>query len=341
MKYLKHFLIVSVLIIITTLGVSYLLENLPLLPPQSSAQAVSIDNLFSMHFRIISFLFALIVVFMLYSLVVFRRRGGETGEGDHFEGHTGLEIFWTIIPLVIVLYFSFIGAQSLDETRRIDPDALVVNVTAFQWSWSFEYPDYGITSPALNLPKDRQVLLRLSSVDVIHSFWVPEFRVKQDAIPGGEEFVRELRITPTEIGDYTVRCAELCGGAHAYMNSPVVVMEPADFDAWLVGQQGGAEGSTGDAAARGEELATSMGCISCHSTDGTQLVGPTWQGLFGREVTLEDGTTVTADEEYLRQAILDPNAQIVQGFAPAMPAYEGMLTEEQISDLIAYIQTLE
>jgi cytochrome c oxidase subunit 2 len=125
------------------------------------------------------------------------------------------------------------------------------------------------------------------------------------------------------------------------MNSPVVVMEPADFDAWLVGQQGGAEGSTGDAVARGEELATSMGCISCHSTDGTQLVGPTWQGLFGREVTLEDGTTVTADEEYLRQAILDPNAQIVQGFAPAMPAYEGMLTEEQISDLIAYIQTLE
>lgn len=338
MKYLKHFLIVSVLIAIVTVGVSYLLANLPLLPISASEQAGPIDTLFAMHFRVISFLFALIVVFMLYSLVVFRRRGGETGEGDHFEGHTGLEIFWTIVPLVIVLYFSYIGAQSLDETMRVDPEALEVNVTAFQWSWSFEYPEYGITSSALYLPKDRQALLKLTSLDVIHSFWVPEFRVKQDAIPG-ENFVRELRVTPTMVGEYTVRCAELCGGAHAYMNSPVIVVEQAEFDAWIAEQQGADQG--GDAVARGEQLATEKGCISCHSIDGTTMVGPTWQGLAGHEVTLADGTTVTADAEYLRNAIVDPNAQVVQGFQPVMPSYENVLTEEEIEALIAYIQSLE
>lgn len=340
MKYLKHFIIVSVLILITTVIVAILLETLPLLPIKASAQAVSIDNLFSMHFRVISFLFALIVVFMLYSLVVFRRKRGETSEGDHFEGHTGLEIFWTIVPLVIVLYFAYIGTQSLSEIRRVDPEALVVDVESFQWSWSFSYPDYGVTSTTLNLPKDRQVLLRLTSRDVIHSFWVPEFRVKQDAIPG-ENFVRELRLTPTLLGEYTVMCAELCGGAHAYMNSRVVVMEQAEFDGWIAERQQAGLGA--DPVARGQKLATDMGCISCHTLDGSVVVGPSWQGLAGHEVTLASGETVTADEEYLRNAIVNPNDQIVEGFQPnVMPSIYGeQFTEEQINDLIAYIQSIE
>ncbi len=339
MKYIKHFLIVSVLVIITTLGVSYLLDTLPLLPTQAASQAVTIDSMFSMHFRVISFLFAVIVVFLLYSLVVFRRRGGEEGEGDHFEGHTGLEIFWTIIPLAIVLYFAYIGAQSLDETVRVDPQALEVNVTAFQWSWSFDYPEYGVSSSELYLPKDRQVLLKLTSLDVIHSFWVPEFRVKQDALPG-ENFVRELRVTPTEIGEYKVRCAELCGGAHAYMNSPVIVVEPAAFETWLTEQQAGTDFG-GDLAAQGQKLATDMGCISCHSVDGSVLVGPSWQGIYGTERTLTDGTVVTVDEAYLRNSILDPNSQVAQGFAPSMPAYQGLMSDEEIDALIAYIASLK
>lgn len=339
MKYLKHFFIVSVLVAIVTVGVSYLLDNLPLLPMSASTQAGPIDELFSMHFRVISFLFALIVVFMLYSLVVFRRRDGDQSEGDHFEGNTGLEIVWTVIPLIIVIYFAYIGAQSLDEIRRIDPDALEVNVTAFQWSWSFEYPDYGVTSSTLYLPKDQQALLKMTSLDVIHSFWVPEMRLKQDALPG-EDYVRELRLTPTKLGDYTVRCAELCGGAHAYMNSPVVVMEQADFDAWVVEQQQGAT-QTGDLVTRGENLATEKGCISCHSVDGTAMVGPTWKGLSGRETMLADGSTITADTEYLRNAIVNPNAEVVQGFQPVMPSYDGVLTDEEIDAIIAYIESLK
>ncbi len=338
MKYLRHFLNVSVLVIITTFIVSLLLEFLPLLPQQASVEAISIDTMFSMHFRVISFLFALIVVFMLYSLVVFRNRGGETDPGDHFEGNTGLEIFWTIVPLIIVIYFAFIGAQSLADVTRTEPDALEVDVIAFQWSWSFEYPAYGVTSTTLYLPKDRQTVLNLTSRDVIHSFWVPEFRVKQDALPG-KDFVRQLRITPIKTGDYMVRCAELCGGAHAYMNSPVVVVEPEEFEIWLISQQNA--GETGDSVTRGKALAETMGCLSCHSTDGTTLVGPTWKNMYGHEVTLIDGTRVMVDELYLRRAILQPNDEIVEGFQPIMPSYEGLLTEEQIADLIAYMKSLE
>jgi cytochrome c oxidase subunit 2 len=215
-----------------------------------------------------------------------------------------------------------------------------VNVTGFQWGWTFEYPEFGITTDQLHLPKDRQILLNLTSRDVIHSFWVPEFRVKQDALPG-EDLVRELRVTPTLIGEYKVRCAELCGGSHAYMESPVIVMEQADFDNWV--EERAAASLPDNPAERGALWATRYGCVACHTIDGTSVVGPTWQGLFGHEVTLEDGTTVVANADYLRDSILNPNDQIVEGFQPNLmpPIYAEQLTDEQIEDLIAYIESLE
>jgi cytochrome c oxidase subunit 2 len=340
MKYMRHFFIVGILIFVVTVLVSLLLDNLSLLPINASAQATPIDSLFTQHFRLIAFLFALIIVFMLYSFVVFRRRKGDTSDGDHFEGHTGLEITWTVIPLIIVVYFAYVGAQSLDETLRVDPQAMEVNVTGFQWGWTFEYPEFGITTDQLHLPKDHQILLNLTSRDVIHSFWVPEFRVKQDALPG-EDLVRELRVTPTLIGEYKVRCAELCGGSHAYMESPVIVMEQADFDNWV--EERAAASLPDNPAERGALWATRYGCVACHTIDGTSVVGPTWQGLFGHEVTLEDGTTVVANADYLRDSILNPNDQIVEGFQPNLmpPIYAEQLTDEQIEDLIAYIESLE
>jgi cytochrome c oxidase subunit 2 len=275
---------------------------------------------------------------MVYSVVVFRRKPGETGDGDHFEGHTGLEVVWTIVPLGIVLYFSFIGAQALAETMRSDPQAMEVKVTAFQWGWRYEYPAYGVTSTTLNIPINRQVLLKLTSTDVIHSFWVPEFRVKQDALPG-EDMIKELRITPTQLGEFKVRCAELCGAAHAYMEGPVVVMEQAAFDAWIAEQSR----VSNDPVERGKKLATQSGCIGCHTTDGRVVVGPTWQGLFGSQRTIADGTTVTADEAYLKDSIVSPNAQIVQGFTPNImpPNYGQTLSEAQLNDLIAYIRSVK
>jgi cytochrome c oxidase subunit II len=336
---MKHFVIVGVLVIISTVLVNLLLNNIGLFPVAASLQAGPIDRLFSTHFFFISFLFSLITVFLVYSVVVFRKRAGEPDDGVHFSGSHRLEIAWTIVPLATVLYIAFIGSQNLSETRRVDPQAMVVNVTAGQWFWSYEYPEHGITSPSLYLPVDRQVLLRLSSRDVIHSFWVPEFRVKQDVLPG-ENLVKELRFTPTIVGEYVNRCAEMCGGAHAYMNSPVIVLDQADFDAWLDEESGQV---TQDPAVLGLRVSEQNGCIACHSVDGSTSVGPTWLGLYGSERQLVDGRTLIADEDYLHIGIVDPNEHVVTGYPPnVMPRnYDELLTDQQIANIIAYIRSLE
>ena len=212
-----------------------------------------------------------------------------------------------------------------------------VKVTAFQWAWAFEYPDYGVTSRELYLPVDRQVLLSLSSRDVIHSFWVPEFRVKQDLVPGR---ITELRITPTKLGNYKVRCAELCGTSHAYMEKPVIVSSQADYDNWMSQQLELARQAAQTPEGRGQALVAASGCSACHSINGSPGVGPTWSGLFGSQVKLSDGSTVTADEAYIHESIKAPQAKIVAGFeTQLMPTYG--FTDDQINDLVAYIKTLK
>ena len=181
---MKHIVAVVVLVAILTVLIIFGLNSIGLMPVQASAQALPIDWMWDMQVNAMSFLFALIIVPMVYSLVIFRRRKGDTSEGDHIEGNTPLEITWTILPLFAVLSFAYFGAFTLGETRLVDPQAMEVNVTAQQWSFSFEYPEYGIVSEELYLPVNKQVHLNMVSRDVIHSFWVPEFRVKQDIVPG-------------------------------------------------------------------------------------------------------------------------------------------------------------
>jgi cytochrome c oxidase subunit 2 len=181
-------------------------------------------------------------------------------------------------------------------------------------------------------------LLSLTSRDVIHSFWVKEFRLKQDVLPG-KNLVKELRVTPNRIGEYTVNCAELCGGAHAYMNSPVKVVSQEDFDAWIAEELKAANASP---AERGQKLSTGSGCQACHSIDGTKLAGPTWKGIAGSPVILQDGSTVTADDAYLVESIVSPQSKIHQGFPPIMPAaYKETLSEQQITDIVEFIKTLK
>ncbi len=333
---MKHFILAAILVAVLTVLVILGLEQVELLPEQASLQAVSIDWLFGLHFKVIAFLFALIVGFMLYSIFVFRRKEGDTSDGEHIEGNTPLEVVWTVVPLGIVLYFSFLGAQVLGDVERIDPRALEVEAIGSQWAWRFEYPEYGLTSTDLVLPVDQQALITLSSTDVIHSFWVPEFRVKQDALPGSE---RDMRITPTEIGEYTVRCAEICGTQHAYMLAPVIVMPEDDFQAWVDEQLAAIPD---DPVERGRLWAEQNACLSCHSPDGGKLVGPTWLNVYGSTEELEDGTSVTVDDDYIRKSILDPNAQIVAGYPAAMPAAlsEG-LSDDQIDDIIEFIKSLK
>lgn len=326
-----------VLILVTSVLVYYGLISLDLLPLEASAQAETIDWLLNVELIAIAFLFSLIVVPLIYSLVVFRRRPGEEGDGEHIEGNTRIEIIWTVIPLIIVLALAYLGAWSLGDALRVDPQAMVVEVTAFQWGWKFYYPEYGLTSSELHLPIDKQTKLEMESRDVIHSFWVPEFRLKQDIVPGQ---TTELRVTPIELGEFVLRCAELCGTSHSYMNTPVIVHSGNEFEGWVEQQLALIPDDVGPNADRGENIASQNGCFSCHSVDGSILVGPTWARLFGSEVELADGTTVVADEAFITESILEPNAKIVSGFGPnQMPQYS--FSEEELADIIEFIKTLQ
>jgi len=333
---MRHFVIVGILVIVAAVLTYMGLNAAGLLPVAASLQAGPIDWLWDLQVKAMSFLFALIFVPMMYSLIVFRRRKGETGDGAHFEGNTKLEIAWTIAPLIAVVAMAYIGAGNLAEVRRADPDAMVVKVTGMQWAWKFEY-DNGVVSDELHVPVNKQVLLQMTSKDVIHSFWVPEFRVKQDLLPGR---ITELRITQTLVGDYKVRCAELCGTSHAYMEKPVVISTQADYDAWMGEQLALVAQTAQTPEGRGKALVAANGCAACHTIDGSKLIGPTWLGLAGSQVPLSDGTTVLADDDFLYESIHEPQAKIVAGFeGQQMPPYG--FSDEQIADIIAYIKTLK
>ncbi len=339
-SYRRHFIIVSLLVavvaIISTIG----LRAMPKFP-RASTQALTVDWLYDLHLVVIGFLFALVMVFMLYSLFVFRRKPGEDGDGDHFEGNTKLEIVWTVLPLIIVLAFGVIGAVTLKDVTAAQEDEMTVNVTAFSFGWQFDYPDLGVEkATTLNLPVGQPVLFKLKSLDqdVIHSFYVVEFRVKQDLVPG---VPTQLRVTPNVEGAYKVRCNELCGTGHTNMLADVNIVNQTDFDAWVVEQK--AAFSPERLAALGQELHASQGCIACHNVTGDPGgVGPTWKGLYGAQREFADGSTGVADEEYLRSSILASQERIVAGYAAVMPQnYADVLSDQQVQAIIEYIKTLQ
>jgi cytochrome c oxidase subunit 2 len=334
---MRHFVIVGILIIAMA-ALTYIgLNAAGLMPVEASAQAIPVDWMWNLQVIAMSFLFALIIVPLFYSLIVFHRRKGETGDGEYFKGNSTLEITWTVIPLFAVLSFAYLGAYTLGETRRVDPQAMEVKVTAQQFAFTFEYPEYGIISKELYLPIDKQAHFSMTSKDVIHSFWVPEFRIKQDILPG---ITTEYRITPTLEGNYKVRCAELCGASHAYMLAPVAVVSQGQFESWISDRQAEAQAAAQTPESRGEAFIAQNACSACHSIDGSTGIGPTWKGLYGSQVDLSDGTTVLADDAYIKEAILQPQAKIVSGFETVlMPTFQ--FTDEQIADIIAYMKTIK
>lgn len=332
-----HFVIVGILVIAMTFLTYAGLQSINLgMPIQASAQAVPVDWMWSWQVAAISFLLSLIVVMICYSLVVFRRKKGDTADAEHVEGNTPLEIVWTIIPLITVVAFAYMGAYSLGQTRLItDSEAMIIKVRAQQFSWTFEYPN-GVVSTELHLPVWKQVVLKMESVDVIHSFWVPEFRIKQDVVPGR---ITEYRITPSLEGDFMVRCAELCGSNHAYMETPVIVSSQAGYDEWMSEQFELVMADT--PVGRGKHLATENGCLGCHSiTPQPGASAPSWFGLFGEAVKLADGTTVVADETYLTESMLNPAAKEVDGYSPTIMKPQD-LTPDEIADIIAFIMSLK
>ena len=335
---MKHFIVAGLLVIIVSVLLILGLNAIDLVPNLASEEGEFVDQMFRAQTYVIAFIFSLIIVLMLYSVVVFRRKPGDTSDGAYIKGNAPLEITWTVVPLIVVIGFGIWGAGHLNEIMAGDPEELVVEVTGFSFGWRFDYPDHGVSSSELYLPKGRQVLFKITSDDVIHSFWVPEFRIKQDAVPGRWT---TLRVTPTEVGDFRVRCAELCGYAHAAMYAPVLVVEPDDFEAWLAGQEVAVPPPGELAPAElGARLASEQGCLSCHSIDGSALIGPSWLGLYGSERQFEDGSTAVADEEYLRGAILNPGDQVVADYPNIMPAAYSFLTDEELNAIVEYIKTL-
>ena len=229
-KNVRHLLTVAFLVIVGTVITYFVLTAVYQLPVAASAEAKPIDQLFNIQFILISFLFALIMVFMLYSAVVFRRKPGDE-EGPDVHGHTLLEITWTVLPLILVFVLGVFSAFMLADITEAKPDEMDVRVRGRQWSWLFSYPDYeeiGSTTK-LVLPVDQTIRLLMTSDDVLHSFWVPEFRVKQDLVPGS---VTELRITPDLEGTYTLGCAEICGLDHTHMTAEVEVVSRDEFERW-------------------------------------------------------------------------------------------------------------
>lgn len=234
----RHFIIAGVLVVIVTVLMDLLLKSALPMPVQASIEALTIDRLIGWHLTVIAALFSLVVVFMLYAMVVFRRREGDESEGEHFEGNYTLEIAWTVIPLILVVIFGYIGVVDLAEITKKNEE-LTVKATGVQWAWTFEY-EGGVLSQELVLPVDKRVRVLLRSNDVLHSFWVPEFRVKQDLLPAPAEpeseedaYPSSVYFTPNKVGEYEVKCAELCGLTHWNMLAGVKVVEQDQFTVWL------------------------------------------------------------------------------------------------------------
>ena len=304
-------------------------DNFPLWPIRASTGAGNVDALYIFLVVLSALVSAVIFTMIIVFALQYRRRAGIHAE--QIEGSTPLEVTWSVIPLGIFVVIFVWGATIYFMERTPPRDATEVYVVAKQWMWKLQHEEGQREINELHVPVGRDVKLIMTSQDVIHSFYIPAFRIKQDVLPGR---YTTAWFRATRSGTYHLFCAEYCGTMHSGMIGQIVVMEPADYQAWLAG--GGAPGSL---AASGASMFQQLGCPTCHRFD-TQGRGPNLIGIFGKPVQLEDGRTVVADENYIRESILSPSAKVVSGFKPIMPVFQGLVTEEQLTALVAYIKSL-
>jgi cytochrome c oxidase subunit 2 len=268
-------------------------------------------------------------------VVKYRRRGEDTLTTG-VAHNTTLEVLWTVIPTVLVMVIFVWGFKSFIKFYVAPKDALEVKVTGQKWFWSFDYPAGANTVNELTVPVGKPIKLLMSSKDVLHSFYVPNFRIKRDVLPNRYQVAW---FEATQVGEYQIFCTEYCGKGHSEMLGKVKVVSETDFNKWLESSSGMGEGLSLEEF--GAQLYKSKACVTCHTLDGKKLVGPSFLGLFGRQEAMTDGQRFVADENYIRESILDPRAHIVNGYDPVMPTYQGILKDRQIDALIAYIKTLK
>lgn len=311
--------------------------------PQASTMASSVDALFSfiLWTSVVSFL--IIVFGKVFFLFWFWRKRRPEHATPYITGHTVTELSVAFILLVWVMVIFYWGWVDYKRLRTAPADSMEISVIGRQWSWQFQYPD-GLKTSELIVPKGKPVKLIMTSEDVLHSFFVPAFRVKQDLIP---KVYTSLWFEATETGEFPVFCAEYCGAAHSNMLSKVKVLEPEAFEEWQA--LGGAEFVKTDSAAlpqqapseTGKMVFAAKGCNACHTVDGKPSLGPTLAGIYGESVELEKGEKVQVDENYIRESLMEPMAKVVKGFPPIMPTQKGQLNEEEIHALIDYIKSLK
>ena len=305
-----------------------MLNNFPLWPEQASTLAGHVDALYIFLLLVTGAMAALVFACIIIFAAKFRYRPGVPAE--QIEGSTPLEVTWSIIPFFVFMVIFAWGAIVYFKERTPPADSTEVYVVAKQWMWKVEHAEGQREINELHVPVGRDVKLIMTSQDVIHSFYIPAFRIKQDVLPG--RYTVEW-FKATKPGVYHLFCAEYCGTQHSGMVGSIVVQEPAQYQAWMN------SGTSGPLSASGEKVFAELGCSTCHRSD-MQGRGPNLQGVFGHPVQLEDGRTVTADENYVRESILDPGSHRLKGFQPIMPTFQGLVTEEQVNALVAYIKSI-
>jgi cytochrome c oxidase subunit 2 len=304
-----------------------------------STEADDVDLLLDVMIVLSAFVYSIVLVMLGYSIWRYRAKPGDESDGEPIHGNTKLEIAWTLIPTVIVLFGAGYSWVILDKIEAREPDRIEVDVTAQQFAWKFEYPDAKVTSTELHVPVDRQVEFSMQAIDVIHSFWVPEWRVKKDLVPG---LTTHVVATPDREGSYSLICTELCGIGHSTMRAPVVVESQDDFDAWLAKMQkaqggeqagGGAVEEPAQEAQAGEAIFNEQGCSGCHTlaaAGSTADVGPHLDEVLPDRSAAE-----------IKQSIVDPEAKLSPGFgAGIMPQEFGdSLSNQELNTLVKYLMS--
>ena len=306
-------------------------STLPLFPPSASTVASDVDYLY-FFILAVSVFFAVGVSVAVVGFAIKYRRKHPAEIGADIHGSLTLELIWTFIPFVLAMVMFVWGAQVFFTLSKPPADAMEIFIVGKQWMWKAQHPDGMREINSLHVPIGRPVRLTMGSEDVIHDFAIPAFRVKMDVVPGK---LTTMWFTATKVGEYHLFCAEYCGTKHSGMIGTITAMEPQDYEAWLAGGR-----STGSAVQNGERLFSELACSTCHKPDSTGR-GPWLGGVFGSTVTLNDGRKVVADENYLRESVMSPQAKVVQGFQPIMPTFQGMVSEENLLQLIAYVKTLK
>jgi len=294
----------------------------------------SVDSIFFFIMAICIALLAGVTGVMLYFVVRYSRK--RNPHPVDVADNLALEIFWTVVPTLLVLVIFWVGWKGFQYMRTVPPDAMLVKVTGRMWSWSFEYEN-GKRSTVLNVPLQRPVKLAITSADVLHTLFIPAYRIKEDAVPGLETY---LWFLPDELGTYDLFCTEYCGTGHSGMITKVAVLSPKDFDQWYRVEEKSAE--TARQLPDGAQLIQEKGCLACHSLDGSAKVGPSLKGLLNRKVTVMTAgkeRTITVDDGYIIRSIKDPAADIAKGFPPIMPAMP--MSDDEMHEIVEHLKTLK